>query len=656
LTSHDLLDKDLAWAFRRGAAVYPQPVASACGRLVRSRSPEALVDGAIKGAEVLARYLAIVGLASWAARDPASNETLDFGGFHGALSFGHFLAAARMLARTTSDHPLRSHLAAGLNPKGKGKQQKPGPTDDALEKLLHLRNELGHELSSLNRAYAETILAKHRPVELLKTALDGVRGVLGFPLFVVEAQDYVKKEIVVRRLVLMGDSADPIPDSLVVDEGVAEAGAPHVGLKDGALCLHPWTVWRVAPERSNYALFLLDAISDDKLRYKAIETAPLEINGEIAGCAKARLAGESSPAEELTIKSGDNLVGEWLRTQQQREQALKQSLPGISWDVLDEDTLRWFAQRLGGEDGETPRDRIARRLLDGREALGAREITQLHLLFGTEPLVRQILRRPLLDLRVRKSPDERWSERLEPPGNVLQCLRAAVDFFSRHLDLGDLQAEGLQATTGSADYIALREALVNLFLHQDYGEASAAAQIELQPDRATFLNPGFSLIATEHAIDGGKSQARNPLIARALRLIGFAELAGSGIRAVHTAWRKANRRPVRIESDRDANTFLLVLDWREVASTWDTVWKKRLGVQLTSEQAAILDLALGATGIRLEEAAAGSGLRVEDAREALRHLVFQGLLSAHHEHWHLAPHLKELLRSTTDSAEESTSG
>jgi predicted HTH transcriptional regulator len=37
----------------------------------------------------------------------------------------------------------------------------------------------------------------------------------------------------------------------------------------------------------------------------------------------------------------------------------------------------------------------------------------------------------------------------------------------------------------------MREALVNLFMHQDYGDPSAAAQVELWAERATFFNTGF---------------------------------------------------------------------------------------------------------------------------------------------------------------------
>jgi predicted HTH transcriptional regulator len=190
----------------------------------------------------------------------------------------------------------------------------------------------------------------------------------------------------------------------------------------------------------------------------------------------------------------------------------------------------------------------------------------------------------------------------------------------------------------------MREALVNLFMHQDYSDPSAVAQVELRTERATFFNTGFSLVAKERLVEGGKSQARNPLIARALRLIGFAELAGSGIRALQTAWREAQRRPPQFASDREANTFTVTLDWRLVRDTYDAVWKHRLGVRLTAEQAQILNLALDTEGITLEEAASGTVLTIDDAREALNYLQLQVLIEERQGRFYVKEHLKELGR------------
>ena len=142
-------------------------------------------------------------------------------------------------------------------------------------------------------------------------------------------------------------------------------------------------------------------------------------------------------------------------------------------------------------------------------------------------------------------------------------------------------------------------------------------------------------VTVEHLTDGGKSQARNPLIARALRLIGFAELAGSGIRALQYTWRKAKRRPPNIASDPVANSFTLTLDWREVPNAYDDVWKKKLGVQLTATQAAVLNLATDPAGITAHQAAAGTGTSLAEAQETVRFLVHQVLIEEHSGRFYL---------------------
>ena len=68
------ISEDELRLFDLGTWVYPQPVAISCGRIVRSRSPESLVDAILKSAEILARYLATIGLASFASREDVNGR------------------------------------------------------------------------------------------------------------------------------------------------------------------------------------------------------------------------------------------------------------------------------------------------------------------------------------------------------------------------------------------------------------------------------------------------------------------------------------------------------------------------------------------------------------------------------------------------------
>ena len=243
------------------------------------------------------------------------------------------------------------------------------------------------------------------------------------------------------------------------------------------------------------------------------------------------------------------------------------------------------------------------------------DITRGALLFGREAIVRKRIGRDIIDLRARKDAEQRWDERVEARTNVIESLRQAVAFFSRHVvATGSETIDGLAATSGSADYIAMREALVNLFIHQDYADPRTVSQIEITPDRMRLFNAGYALVGTESLAEGGTSQARNPLISRALKLIGFAELAGSGLRQVYRAWKNAKRRPPTIASDSVTNTFVLTLDWRPMPVVVDTFWKKRIGFSMSPEHAAVVLLSAEPDGVTVETIAAAQGVPLDVAR------------------------------------------
>jgi predicted HTH transcriptional regulator len=207
----------------------------------------------------------------------------------------------------------------------------------------------------------------------------------------------------------------------------------------------------------------------------------------------------------------------------------------------------------------------------------------------------------------------------------------------------DVAPEDLTRTNGSLDYITLREIFVNQAVHQDYRDTSAPGQIEIHPSKITVFNTGYSLVAPEKLLDGGKSQSRNPLIARAFRSIGFAEIAGSGIRAVHRACQQARRRAPTFESDRGANTFALTLDWSEGGSDVDNYWQTLVGVHLTERQTAVLNVVVGAPSVTIRVIETSTGLSTDDIIEALDFLVVQVLVEQDEANYRLAQHLREKL-------------
>lgn len=287
---------------------------------------------------------------------------------------------------------------------------------------------------------------------------------------------------------------------------------------------------------------------------------------------------------------------------------------------------------------------IQEMLLDGRSVVSRPELRQLQLLFGSSSQVSKLLNRLSVDCRAVSSTQVgRWDERLECSDNLIVSFRMVVEFLGRHVSVKEVNLDGLKATSGNADYVAIREALVNLFVHQDYSSAGPSAQIEISPYLSVFHNTGASLVSPEGLIDGGVSTSRNPVIARTLRLIGFAELAGSGLRAVHQVWRQAARRPPEIVSNVSANTFTITLDCRMVSPPIDKFWQQKLGVKLSPEQARALEVLHALDALTAAQVASGANLRLMEAQHALAYLKVQALIIETEGRFHLRPDLAPLL-------------
>jgi hypothetical protein len=638
----DVRDSVDPWFFRRATLVCPLPIATACGRVYRARTPQEKVDACLKAGEVLARYLAAIALSSFAARD--ADDELQVDRLDGNLAFGQFLNLAQQITKLKVNHPAASYLDGGFRQKKKGKGRVPGPTDSALVALLELRNDLGHQLANLTQARAEAIVSKRKPERFLADGLRGVEALLSLPLFVVEEQRMVKRIVRARRLLLMGESADPPPDEVELNEPLEDDRVPYLAVGTDVLRLPPCLIWDLVEERANYRLLFLDRVKAGKVRYRTLEANEKEVGGGVMDTLSALSSGKRRSCECVTLRDGRHLAEEWGERRDLIEEAGRRGEGHIPWDQMDEGTLSWYGHKLGADAGELPKNIVAERLLDGRTSVSVEERRQLLLLFGKPGAVRRELGRDLTDLRAVTKPGARWDERKTiDDGNLIRALQAAVEFFSRHISAEGVTLDGLVSTTGSADYVAIREALVNQFIHQDYADQSAPAQVEIQPDTTVFFNVGFSLVGEDKLVEGGKSQSRNPLIARALRLIGFAELAGSGIRALQYEWRQARRRPPRFESDRKANTFTLTLDWRSIPNAYDEYWKERIGAQLTPNQATVLNLARDPDGITREQAASATGLRLDEAEVILDYLVRQVLVEEHAGRFRIQQHLRELV-------------
>src|SRR5216683_4034057 len=388
--------------FENGIAIYPQPIALCCGRICRARNSQEQLDAILKCAETVTRYLSVVAISSFSAREDAS-ITIPKGlsNFTGNLSFGHFLTAVQAIASINASHPLKDALTAAF----KSKEGGSGPADTSLIVLLNLRNQLGHDLMSISEARAASIFQEQAPDEDLKVALEALDSIFRLPLFVVEEQRVESKKIIARRLVLMGESQDPLPEEIEMNTDLERTRSLYIGLPDGILCLYPFLIWELVTAKANYGIYFIQSIPEKSLKYTTINDDHWEHNSELHNQILERLSGVIIPKETVLLKNGTSFLKEW----QEKKRAIEQSRHTISghipWEELKNETVRWYGQQLGAtasDNDEEVHQIVSEHLFDGRDRLTPEEIRQVILLFGREQAVRKLLARNAIDCRARK--------------------------------------------------------------------------------------------------------------------------------------------------------------------------------------------------------------------------------------------------------------
>jgi predicted HTH transcriptional regulator len=126
-------------------------------------------------------------------------------------------------------------------------------------------------------------------------------------------------------------------------------------------------------------------------------------------------------------------------------------------------------------------------------------------------------------------------------------------------------------------------------------------------------------------------------------LAGFAEISGSGIRALQRACQIANRPVPVIKSDPQANTFTLIIDWSERGNQKDAYWRTLLGISIGPVQAEVLNVIVQNPSVTISGIETQTGLDVESIASALDFLELQVLVTSEDSNYRLSDHLREQL-------------
>lgn len=259
------------------------------------------------------------------------------------------------------------------------------------------------------------------------------------------------------------------------------------------------------------------------------------------------------------------------------------------------------------------------------------------LLFGNAASINRALARAIVDIRklIASSadvmPEERWDDRRLLEGNLTRCWREGVQYFTERIADRPFQVDAstLHGSDAPPDYLAFREAFLNLLTHQDFGDQSRKAVITFYGDQILFWNPGASYTSGEELFQPGDKPVRNPRVRSMLQRIGIGEQAGTGIRTIYSNQRQLGRLPPILKNERSQQAFEVILPKRLITSQREQWARQHLGVTLTDPEAAVFLQTLRQGSIGPLEAASVAGLNPGDTGRLLERLVHQQLLEIH---------------------------
>ena len=276
------------------------------------------------------------------------------------------------------------------------------------------------------------------------------------------------------------------------------------------------------------------------------------------------------------------------------------------------------------------------------------------LLFGAAPAFFQVLPRPVADLQWRRGdwsddmPEERWADRLLIETNLVKAWK---QLLNRYLQRAEkpfaIDPETLQRKDRPPDYLAFREAAINLLIHQDYADTRTPT-IRFFDDRTLLWNPGNAFASAEELMEPGDREVRNPRIVAAFRRIGLSEQAGTGIHAIVDICRRLGRIPPTIENDRARQAFRLTLAKEELLSEEQMIFQAGLGVRLDDTEAKVFAFIHREGAANRSQLRAVTGLPGPDAAAVAERLATQKLIElvGASGRYALAEHLKERFGGT----------
>ncbi len=146
------------------------------------------------------------------------------------------------------------------------------------------------------------------------------------------------------------------------------------------------------------------------------------------------------------------------------------------------------------------------------------------------------------------------ADELEISGTISDILRRLDEKLTAHLTTGvDFTSQDKEVRSSPYPLVALQQLARNAVMHRTYEGTSAPVRVYWFDDRIEISNPGgpYGSITMQNFGQPGRADYRNPQLASAFKVLGYAQRFGAGILIAREALQKNGNPPLEFQIEQN---------------------------------------------------------------------------------------------------------
>lgn len=146
------------------------------------------------------------------------------------------------------------------------------------------------------------------------------------------------------------------------------------------------------------------------------------------------------------------------------------------------------------------------------------------------------------------------ADELEISGTISDILRRLDEKLTAHLTTGvDFTSQDKEVRSSPYPLVALQQLARNAVMHRTYEDTNAPVRVYWFDDRIEISNPGgpYGSITVQNFGQPGRADYRNPQLASAFKVLGYAQRFGAGILIARESLQKNGNPPLEFQIEQN---------------------------------------------------------------------------------------------------------